>query len=519
VSYGASEYDRSQHAFAPRSNMPPLTILQLLLAWASHPAATAGDPHSQRILELPGLGTANLQRLPDETCVTPELVETIRREVGAARAGGAAPGITSTKLAGPFGGLTLVLRPPFYPFYPQGGTLYRDVLTGNFVDLDPAVGSVLNYLCESYGNDGHQGIDSGGLTWEEMAIGQPVFAALDGIAVSTNDGDPDTNTSCQPGGNFVIIDHGSGREAWYLHLKNGSVAVSTGTPVRAGDPIGLVASSGCSFGPHLHFQSMQNGKAYEPFRGPCKPAPLSGWKHQIDPPASGAFVRDMGVTTQDIGAAPGLPNRAPTDNQIPLSAGGNIYYWIQMGNLPPDSYWEERYVRPDGSTEYTLGPFDFGNPTTFQSSQYWFHRVVGGMATTTGTWRIQFEVNGILLVDAPVEVVAAVNPLFNRPPESIDAALDPPAAAPGQALFARLDAAAPGTGYRDRDWDIVRYRYLWKVNGVPTRDVVSIGMADVLSARHVKSGDSIQVTITAGDGFGGGLGATAPTVVLSTTVP
>ena len=51
--------------------------------------------------------------------------------------------------------------PIAYPFYPQGGTLYRDLTTGNFVDLDPA------HRCSTtsashYGNDGHAGCDAGG---------------------------------------------------------------------------------------------------------------------------------------------------------------------------------------------------------------------------------------------------------------------------------------------------------------------------------------------------------------------
>jgi murein DD-endopeptidase MepM/ murein hydrolase activator NlpD len=196
-----------------------------------------------------------------------------------------------------------------YQFYPQGGTLYKDLTTGNFVDLDPSAGNVQNYLCEHYGNDGHAGCDTGGGSWEEMAIGQPIFAALDGTVVATHDGDPDMNTSCESGGNFVIINHGGGRETWYLHMKRDSVAVSVGAVVKAGQQIGLVGSSGCSFGPHLHFQSMQNSSVYEPFAGACRSG-ASGFTKQIDPPAA-PFLRDFGATNQDIGAAPPLPARPP----------------------------------------------------------------------------------------------------------------------------------------------------------------------------------------------------------------
>ena len=61
--------------------------------------------------------------------------------------------------------------------------------------------------------------------------------------------------------------------------------------------------------------------------------------------------------------------------------------------------------------------------------------------------------------------------------------------------------------------------YEWQVNGNVVRDVVSVGMADALSCQHAISGNNLEVTITAGDGFGGvGLGATAPALRLSTQV-
>jgi hypothetical protein len=477
--------------------------------------ATASPNQKNYQIELQGAGTFYMERPFQETCIPPQTKTLVQQSIQAFTQ----PPTISSQNIGSLPSIDSVALPLLYPFYPQGGTLYRDITTGNFVDLNPAAGVVGNYLCETYGNDGHQGMDSGGLTWEEMTIGQPVYAALNGTVISVQDGDPDMNTSCQAGGNWVIINHGAGREAWYFHLKKNSITVTIGQFVRAGQQIGSVGSSGCSFGPHLHFQSMQNGQVYEPFKGACRSG-KSGWLKQTNPPPSGAFVRDMGVTTQDIGLAPPLPSRAPVNNQIPLAAGGNIYYWIQFGNLPANSSWVERYVRPNGTTEYQLGPFPFGNPSTYQFSQYWFPRLVGGMASTTGTWRIQFEVNGVLLVDAPVEVVSTVSGTFNRPPEGISAVFDPATPRHGQALFARVSAPAVGTGYRDRDWDIVRYRYRWKVNGATVRNIISAGMADALSSQYLVSGNNVEVTITAGDGFGGtALGTSAPPVVLSAIIP
>lgn len=497
-------------------------LLSIVALWTALAASLSqAQDLSQRDHTTTGAGTFYLELKPREKCVTPRTKALVQQSTSSFYQSLVSSSSFSftAQPTGPFtqaGPPTLV--PPRYPFYPQGGTLYNDLTTGNFVDLNPSSGVVGNYLCATYGNDGHQGIDTGGLTWEEMAIGQPVYAALDGTVVSVRDGDPDMNTSCQPGGNWVIINHGGGREAWYFHLKQNSVAVTLGQNVKSGQQIGLVGSSGCSFGPHLHFQSMQNGQVYEPFSGPCR-AGSSGWEDQTDPPPSGAFVRDMGVTVQNIGASPPLPYRAPVDNQILTSAGGNIYYWIQFGNLPANSTWEEKYVRPNGTTEYQLGPFPFGNPTNYQFSQYWFNRFIGGMANTTGTWRIQFKVNGVLLVNAPVEVVTTVSPSFNRPPSNITASFDPVVPQANHAIFARVTPPPVGVGYRDLDWNIVRYRYEWKVNGVTVRNLVSAGMADALAANHLVSGTTVSVTITAGDGFGGSLGATAAPVTLSAVVP
>jgi murein DD-endopeptidase MepM/ murein hydrolase activator NlpD len=56
--------------------------------------------------------------------------------------------------------------------------------------------------------------------------------------------------------NHVNIDHGDGTVASYLHLDVATVEV--GQLVQQGDIIGYSGTSGCSSGPHLHFQVMGN---------------------------------------------------------------------------------------------------------------------------------------------------------------------------------------------------------------------------------------------------------------------
>ncbi len=63
-------------------------------------------------------------------------------------------------------------------------------------------------------------------------------------------------------GNVVEVDHGHGFMSRYAHLK--SITVSRGDDVAMGDTVGLMGSTGRSTGPHLHFEVLFHGKAYDP---------------------------------------------------------------------------------------------------------------------------------------------------------------------------------------------------------------------------------------------------------------
>jgi hypothetical protein len=54
-------------------------------------------------------------------------------------------------------------------------------------------------------------------------------------------------------GNWLSIDLGNKRYAFYAHLQPGSIRVKVGNKVRKGQIIGLLGNSGNTVGPHLHF--------------------------------------------------------------------------------------------------------------------------------------------------------------------------------------------------------------------------------------------------------------------------
>lgn len=77
--------------------------------------------------------------------------------------------------------------------------------------------------------------------------GQPVYAAADGVVVTTER----LTTSY---GNYIIIMHNNGLYTLYAHGQAGSISVSENQYVKQGQQIMKVGNTGNSFGAHLHFE-------------------------------------------------------------------------------------------------------------------------------------------------------------------------------------------------------------------------------------------------------------------------
>jgi murein DD-endopeptidase MepM/ murein hydrolase activator NlpD len=98
------------------------------------------------------------------------------------------------------------------------------------------------------GRRAHKGIDMA------APYGTPVYA--------TGDGWVERADSWGSYGLIVIVRHPSGHETRFAHLS--AILVQKGQPVRKGQMIGRIGSTGRSTGNHLHYEVRYRGVALDP---------------------------------------------------------------------------------------------------------------------------------------------------------------------------------------------------------------------------------------------------------------
>jgi len=134
----------------------------------------------------------------------------------------------------------------------------------------------------------HGGIDFGA-RW-----GSPIVAAADGVVAGAgwNGGY----------GRQVQVVHGGGIATSYSHMS--AIAAAPGTPVRQGQVIGYVGSSGLSTGPHLHFEVRAGGRPVNPLTARLVTRP------QVDKAQAAAFKAKLkalqAIPVAPVAAAPAV---------------------------------------------------------------------------------------------------------------------------------------------------------------------------------------------------------------------
>lgn len=136
--------------------------------------------------------------------------------------------------------------------YSQSGTYNVSVSREGFVWPVPGSRSVSS----PYGYRGrgfHNGVDIAG----PGANGKIIVAAKAGVVESVQ-------YSSYGLGNYIVINHGGGVKTGYGHCLSGSMSVSPGQRVSAGQAIARIGATGNATGPHLHFNLIVNGRHIDP---------------------------------------------------------------------------------------------------------------------------------------------------------------------------------------------------------------------------------------------------------------
>ena len=105
----------------------------------------------------------------------------------------------------------------------------------------------------------HTGVDLIKAGAQGASKGAVIVASLDGTVESVRH----ESTGY---GHSIVIDHGNGLKTRYAHCLEGSISVSVGQHVRAGQAIARVGKTGMATGYHLHFEVIINGDYVNPLK-------------------------------------------------------------------------------------------------------------------------------------------------------------------------------------------------------------------------------------------------------------
>ena len=384
-------------------------------------------------------------------------------------------------------------------FYPQAGIIGQDLYVTSFVDLDEGPG-VRDYACGGHSYDGHTGIDSMIRSFREVRIGVPVFAALDGRVLSVQQGvggDLNWGPTVSNFDNHVILDHGGEQQSVYGHLAGKSITVKKGQWVAAGTQIGLTASSGNSSWPHLHFTVRQSFAPYEPFVGAC--GATAGWARQPPIPED-AWVADVALSAKAFAGKADLPYDEAVRTGTFVRGVRFVNVRIEVRNVAAAGPGRLSIRRPDGTIAYA------GALSASGSRAGSAKRRLKLSLAQLGRWRLEYELGGKIVAEAPFDVVATQKRVGNRAPNAVAASLEPASPRAGEVVVCRV---ATSLVTEDPDFEIVRYRYSWRSGGRLVRQVTSAALSDALRNDAARPGETLTCEVTPSDGRLRGPSATA----------
>ena len=267
-----------------------------------------------------------------------------------------------------------------------------------FVDHNPAIGARRDYMCGTRTYDlpsgyNHQGTDyfTYPYAWNKVDNFEvEVIAAAPGVLAFKRDGQYDRNCAMGSGlSNAVVIRHDDGSTASYLHMKKGTVTTRpVGVRIETGEYLGVVASSGSSTGPHLHFEIKNSaGRVIDPYTGPCNEVPTM-WREQPAYYDSAINRLQTGLTTWKFN---GCPNPESPNIEDSFAATDRVFFSAFYRDRLADQESVCRIYRPDGSLyqEWT-----YSSTIKHSSASYVYWSRTLGTSPPTGTWRFEVSYEG-----------------------------------------------------------------------------------------------------------------------------
>lgn len=282
--------------------------------------------------------------------------------------------------------------------------LLEYIMISNYVDHNPTAtgtqygASNLDYNCGNRTYDtnsgyNHKGIDFAVWPFEWYIYSNnlvELVAAEAGTIIGIDDGFDDDHCSCSGDWNAIYIMHADGSKAWYGHMKKNKFTTKTmGQSVAKGEFLGVMASSGCSTGPHLHFEvydAMNN--LIDPFYGACNSTIGSSWWSNQEP-----YLRPRlnALTTHLAAPVFGCTNLENPNFANCFNAGATVYcafYYVQqqLGDIS-----NMRLVRPNNSI-YTS--WMHTAPATYLNGSYWYWSRTLPVGEMKGSWKLEADYRG-----------------------------------------------------------------------------------------------------------------------------
>ena len=265
----------------------------------------------------------------------------------------------------------------------------------NYIDHNTAYPNQItdyNGGTKSYDTDSgynHQGIDiyTWPYSWKMVDDnGLEVIAASGGQIIYKNDGEYDRNCSFNSNQwNAVYIKHNDGSVGWYGHLKNGSLTTKNiGESVVQGEYLGIVASSGNSTGPHLHFEVYEDDtysydKLIDPYSGPSNNWNNSSW-WQTQKPYKNPKINAL-TTNSNPPSFGNCPSTEITNEKTIFSTNELVYFIVFLKDQLGYNFNLKVY-KPDNSIAFNWNR----NLTQDYSSSYWWYNHI---VDVEGQWRVE----------------------------------------------------------------------------------------------------------------------------------